>query len=284
MLDVAKKIASTELTPTIGARIGETAEALLAGDFAADIDALLETRGVLVFPGLNFTEAQQVAFTRMLGGQVNEFSGRAMAGQELPEAARISLDPQVTSNARGLRNAFFWHLDGSMAETPVKATMLSAQKLSPSGGDTEFCNTYAAYDALPEDEKAKLEGLRVVHAAWALQRNADPQPSYAEFQRDRSGPSRSQPLVWTHRSGRKSLVLGASAAYVEGMDYLESLDLLIRLRDWSTQPRFVYRHRWTVGDMVMWDNRGTMHRVLHYDADSGRLMLRTMLQGDEPFN
>ena len=70
---------------------------------------------------------------------------------------------------------------------------------------------------------------------------------------------------------------------IRDRDYLESLDLLVRLRDWATQPRFVYRHKWAVGDMVMWDNRGTLHRVLHYAADSGRLMLRTMLQGDEPF-
>jgi alpha-ketoglutarate-dependent taurine dioxygenase len=283
MFAISTKIASTDLTPTIGARIDETTDTLLDGRFADQLHALLEARGVLVFPKIDFTEDQQVAFTRMLGGQVNEMSGRVVGMQEQPAAAKISLDPNVTSNFRGLRNAFFWHLDGSMSETPVKATMLAAKQLSPTGGDTEFCNTYAAYDALPDDEKVKLERLRVVHANWALQRNAEPQPSYADFQKDRSGPSRSQPMVWTHRSGRKSLVLGASAAYVEGMDYLESLDLLIRLRDWATQPQFVYRHKWSVGDMVMWDNRGTMHRVLDYPADSGRLMLRTMLQGDEPF-
>jgi alpha-ketoglutarate-dependent taurine dioxygenase len=88
--------------------------------------------------------------------------------------------------------------------------------------------------------------------------------------------------VWKHQSGRRSLVIGATAAYVVGMDPPESMDLLVRLRDWATQPQFVYRHDWQLGDIVMWDNTGTLHRALPYDADSGRLLHRTMLQGEEP--
>ena len=89
------------------------------------------------------------------------------------------------------------------------------------------------------------------------------------------------PLVWRHRSGRRSLVLGASASHVEGMAYHEGRDLLRRLRDWATQPRFVYQHSWTVGDLVIWDNTGTMHRVTPYALDSGRMMHRTTLVGEE---
>ena len=95
-------------------------------------------------------------------------------------------------------------------------------------------------------------------------------------------PAREQPLVWTHRSGRKSLVIGATAAYVVGLQPADSMDLLVRLRDWTTQPQFVLRHDWNVGDLVMWDNTGTLHRALPYQVDSGRLLHRTMLQGEEP--
>jgi alpha-ketoglutarate-dependent taurine dioxygenase len=163
------------------------------------------------------------------------------------------------------------------------ASILSAKYIPPEGAFTEFCNTYAAYDALPESDKKELEDLKVVHANWSLQRFIDPEPTYKTFSFNKSIPARTQPLVWVHQSGRKSLVLGASAAYVEGMDIVESMDLLIRLRDWATQPQFVYRHDWTAGDTVIWDNTGTLHRAIPYTAESGRLMHRTVLQGEEPF-
>ena len=174
-------------------------------------------------------------------------------------------------------------VDEAAAQVLTLASILCAKRLASTGGDTEFCNTYAAYDALPESEKKELENLKVVHSNWALQRFLDPEPSYADFERAKDGPSSTQPLVWKHRSGRKSLVLGSTAAYVVDMEPLESMQLLVRLRDWATQPKFVYRHDWRLGDMVMWDNTGTMHRALPYAIASGRLMHRTMLQGEEPF-
>jgi len=89
-------------------------------------------------------------------------------------------------------------------------------------------------------------------------------------------------LVWTHQSGRKSLLLGATSDYVLGVSVEESRALLARLRDWATQPQYVYRHEWQPGDLLIWDNTGTMHRVLPYAVDSGRLMHRTILAGEEP--
>ena len=91
------------------------------------------------------------------------------------------------------------------------------------------------------------------------------------------------PLVWTHRSGRKSLVIGATAYQVSGMDYRQSAALLVKLREWATQPQFVYQHQWKVGDMVIWDNTGTMHRATPYDPACGRMMHRTKLEGEEAF-
>ena len=92
------------------------------------------------------------------------------------------------------------------------------------------------------------------------------------------------PLVWKHLSGRKSLVIGATAYQVRNKDYKESTRLLVKLREWATQPQFVYRHEWTVGDTVIWDNTGTMHRAIAYDPASGRMLHRTKLEGEEAFD
>jgi alpha-ketoglutarate-dependent taurine dioxygenase len=93
---------------------------------------------------------------------------------------------------------------------------------------------------------------------------------------------RELPLVWKHRSGRKSLILGCTASHIVDMDLRASTETLVRLRDWATRPQFVYRHKWSVGDLVMWDNTGAMHRARPYDPDSGRMLTRTKLTGEEP--
>ena len=109
-----------------------------------------------------------------------------------------------------------------------------------------------------------------------------PNPSPEELARWRMRPAREHPLVWTHRSGRKSLVLGTSADYVVGMDLDEGRALLADLLDRATRPGRVYSHHWSVGDTVIWDNRGVLHRATPYDANSSREMLRTTVLGDEP--
>jgi len=172
-------------------------------------------------------------------------------------------------------------VDGSTQDKPYLGTMLRPVKLADEGGQTEFCNTYAAYDDLPDEEKEAYENLRVVHSMERSLWFVYPEPSYEQVQAWQQVPTKSCPLVWTHQSGRKSLLLGATADYVEGMSPEESRKLLVRLREWATQPKFVYRHEWQAGDLVIWSNTGTMHRALPYAADSGRLMIRTTLAGEE---
>jgi alpha-ketoglutarate-dependent taurine dioxygenase len=115
----------------------------------------------------------------------------------------------------------------------------------------------------------------------ATQRDVFPNPTpelkaaWARF------PEKIHPLVWTHRSGRKSLVLGSSTTRIVGMEGEEGRALLNELQAWATQPKFVYRHEWAVGDLVIWDNTGVMHRVEPYPPDSGRMMHRTTLVGEE---
>lgn len=264
-----------EIKPKIGATVLADKQALLEGVHAADLRELLERRSVLVFPRADLTPAEHVAFTKTLGRYAPDHpDGRITT---------ISIDPAAGPSARYTRSSFFWHFDGYMNDVPILASIMTCVVASAEGGDTEFCNTYAAWEALPDERKAQLQGLSAVHALAGAQLSVEPEPSHATFTEWRQVRSRALPLVWTHRSGRKSLVIGNTAVNVIGMDPLEGLDLLVWLRDWATQDRFRYCHAWSVGDAVLWDNTGTLHRATPYDPESGRLMHRTKLAGEEPF-
>ncbi len=265
---------TSNLTPNIGAEIKADLNTLLGGTAAAEIRDILEQRGVIVFRELGLSDEQQLAFTATLGEVILE-------GDE--GIYKVTLDVNENAHADYLKGAFYWHIDGTTLNVPILASLLSAWKLSETGGDTEFANTYAAYDALPEADKEAYSKLKVVHSLENAQQYVQPEPSYAELQAWRQAPSNTLPLVWNHKSGRKSLVLGSTAAYIEGMEYQEGRALLCKLREWATQPQFVYRHKWTVGDLVIWDNTGTMHRATAYPLDSGRMMHRTKLAGEESF-
>lgn len=266
----------TDLTPRIGSEIRTDVATLLCGSEAATIREILERRGVVFFRGLDIDDAQQVAIAKTLGNTV--------ASEGEGGIYKISLDKDVNKRADYLKGSLFWHADGSLQPRPNLAALLRAVRLSETGGQTEFCNTYAAYDDLPEAEKKAIEKLRVVHSVERSQYYVTPEMSYEEVKFWQQSPTKSCPLVWTHRSGRKSLLLGSTCDYVEGLSVEDSRALLARLRDWATQPQFVYRHEWQVGDLLIWDNTGTMHRALPYPFDSGRLMHRTILAGEEPLD
>ncbi|MEO6092264.1 MAG: TauD/TfdA family dioxygenase [Novosphingobium sp.] len=264
------RLEKTELKPNIGTEVHTDKATLLGGEVGAEIRSLLEERGVVLLRQLNLSDEEQVAFTKTLGTMAQDIF-------------KISMDPLENPNFAYTKGAFFWHIDGTMSDVPIFASVMSCRRKSPVGGKTEFCNTYAAYEALTEDEKREVEQLKVVHEFESAQRYANPEPSYKELKSWQGFKPNVLPMVWTHRSGRKSLVLGATASHVEGMAQRDGQLLLAKYRDWATQEQFTYSHEWTVGDMILWDNTGTMHRVLAYPDDSGRLMHRTTVQGDEPF-
>jgi alpha-ketoglutarate-dependent taurine dioxygenase len=272
-------LTAERLGPTVGALVeGVDRERLVADDsVAAWCLEALEANGVLLFRGLDLDDATQVAFSRKLG-QVEVFD----PGAEHPEIFRVTLDPEKNRSAPYLRGTFDWHIDGCTDDVPIAATVLSAHAVAESGGETEFASTYAAYDDLTDDEKARYETVRVVHTIEASQRLVNPDPSPEEVAMWRERPPKEHPLVWRHRSGRRSLVLGATASHVVGMGEDEGRALLDDLLARATAPDRVYRHEWAVGDMVIWDNRGVLHRALRYDAASPRDMHRTTLAGDEP--
>lgn len=269
---------TTDIAPRIGTEIRTDIPTLLSGKYAQDIRAILEQRGVVVFRQLGMTDEEQVAFTKTLGIYATERGEEADGG-----VYKISMDAEVQPMVEYLKAAFYWHLDGTTSDIPILASIMSSKHLAPEGGQTEFCNTYAAYEDLREAEKAAYEDLKVYHSFVSTQRITTPEPSLEQYQAWRARGGNVLPLVWTHRSRRKSLVVGATTEYVLGMDPRESLDLLFRLRAWATRPQYVYRHEWKLGDVVIWDNTGTLHRALPYDFASGRLMHRTKLAGEEPF-
>jgi alpha-ketoglutarate-dependent taurine dioxygenase len=262
-----------ELSPRVGSEIRADRPGLLNGDYSKKIEKLLVQRSALVFRGLFLTDQEQLQFAKTLGKVVP-------LGEE--GVSKISLDPNVSSSADYTRGAFFWHIDGANDAVPAKATMLTAKVLSNEGGDTLISNTYAAYDDLPAAEKKALDGVKVRHALEATQRLVHPQPTSAELTRWRTRPSQTHPLVWHHGHGGSSLLLGATCLYVHDMSPEDSSMLLCRLQDWATQDQYVYRHKWKVGDFLLWDNTGTMHRADMYALDSKRLMHRTTLHGEEP--
>jgi alpha-ketoglutarate-dependent taurine dioxygenase len=273
----ATRLSAETINPHIGSRILNSKAELLEGRLSGEIRNLLEQRGVLVFPQINFTDEEQIAFTKTLGTYTTEQAD----GTASKITVNIKLNPD---GAEYLKGSLYWHIDGTMNEVPILASLLSCRKPAPKGtGNTGFCSTYAAWDALPEARKAELDGLRAVHGVWPTVLYYEPEPNVAKLKGMMGVGENELPLVWTHQSGRKSLVLGCTTQRVVGKTPMEGALLIHELREWATQPQFCYSHEWSTGDLVIWDNTGTMHRAEWYDPEGDRMMVRTKLQGEEPF-
>lgn len=280
-------IATIPLAPHVGSELKIDKAALLAGHHADEIHALLVARGALVIRDLHLEDEELRTVARSLGDLRLGSATRAADGKVLNEGdggvLKISLDPEVNPEyARFLFGNLLWHMDGTYEAVPPFATLFTPYRLSAEGGDTMFASTYAAYEDLPADERARLDGLRVVHTLQAALFPAKRDCSPEEFAMWSSYPQRSHPLVWQHKSGRKSLVLSTSAAWVEGMHAAESHDLLQRLMAHATQAKYTYRHQWRLGDLAIWDNTGVMHRAMPFEAGSRREFHRCTLNGEEP--
>lgn len=268
--------------PLIGGIVRVDREQLLDNDVIACVRAGLEERGVLVFPQINVSDEEQLAFTDKLGGRISFGRGVPGVDASTPDVYKITLDKAINTEPDYVFGTFFWHVDGISNDFPLpKATVLSAHQLSSHGGATEFANLYAAYEMLSEQEKKDLESLRVIHTVEAAVRPAFGRLSQERIERYRSlAPGMEQPLIWRHESGRRSLLVGTHAEGIIGMASPHARALLTRLLQWAAQPDIVYRHDWQVGDLVIWDNQGLMHRVLPY-SDENRVMHRTVVAGTE---
>lgn len=264
-------------TPTVGAEVldMDTDRLLNDPDLPQAVMEAVEEHGALLFRQLHLDDESQAAFFSKLG-EVVKFPNYA-----IPEVMVISLDPD-NPNAEYFKGNVQWHIDGTIDQAmPAKATILTAHRISPEGGETEFVSTYAAYDELSDEEKERFADLRVFHSMEAVQRGVTPNPTPEQLANWKQRGGTTSPLVWTHESGRRSLVLGATADHVVGMDLEEGRALLSDLLERATRPELVFSHTWSVGDTVMWDNTGTLHRAMPYDPASRREMHRTTIVGTE---
>jgi len=274
IMTLTTKFETVALSPRIGTEIRVSKADLLQGGYREEIRDLLEQRGILLFRELAFTDEEQRQFSATIG----EVFDQGEKG-----IFRVTLDRSVTPEADYLEATTFWHIDAAHHLVPTRASILTARVLVEDGGCwTEFANTYAAYEDLPPAKRDWAERQKIVHSQVYLQsaHYKNPTPELAAHWL--THPEQVHPLVWKHRSGRKSLLLGHTAGRILGMSEQEGAAALMDMLDWATQPQFVYRHRWRVGDMIIWDNTGVMHRVEPYRADSGRLLSRCTLVGEEP--
>ena len=272
------KLHAEPIKEKIGTRVFNTKSELLSGNLSEQLLERLENTGILVFPELNLTDDEQVAFTDVLGGSVKEIGGAATK----QGVFKVSLDKKINYDvAEYLMGSMYWHIDGTMNPVPIRASMLTAKVLTQEGGDTEFANTASSYADLDEATKAKIADLRVVHSLWRSQLFHNPEPTMEQLERWQGHGEAELPLVCKHKSGRHSLVLGNTAHYVIGVEPKESYRILHGLRNFATSEPYMYTHKWNVGDTIIWDNRTSLHRATPYDPDAGRMMHRTILQGTE---
>jgi len=263
----------------------------LTPDEVAAIHAGMDRYAVLVFRNQDIDDAQQLAFTQSLGPIEHAIGSSLRAANEyrLPTTfADVSnLDKDDTPYARDDRRRLFaignrlWHSDSSFKVTPAKYSLLHAVKLPSKGGDTQFADMRAAYDALDEETKELVEGMVCEHSQ-IYSRQLIGFFDLTDEERARFAPVR-QRMVRTHPvTGRRSLYLSSHAGGIVGWPVPEARGFLRDLIEHATQREFVYTHKWRLGDLVMWDNRQTMHRARPFPADEPRDMRRTTLAGDGP--
>jgi alpha-ketoglutarate-dependent taurine dioxygenase len=234
---------------------------------------------VLCFRDQQLDPEQQIAFSEQFGALERHMARNRGTGNPLVHiVSNLNADGQPS----GKVGSTDWHSDKSFRPEPSLATILHAQIMPPEGGETCFANMIAAYDALPETEKTSLANVRIVHS-WELSRARRGQQATPEEIAD--APPLTHPLVRTiPETGQKALFMGEHASHIEGRPMAEGRALLGRLTAHAIEERFVYRHKWRAGDMLMWDNRCLLHRAnSNFDAARfPRVLHRTCLRGAAP--
>lgn len=258
---------------------------------AAAIEAAMNAYGVVVFRRQHLDEDQQMAFTRWFGpldrgfARVRNNPNHRFKTQHLADISNVDFNGDVVPPAHPKRVGSLanqlWHSDSSFQKPSAKFSILTIHSMPSWGGNTEFADMRAAYDALPDATKDEIKDLIVEHWALHSRINILGDDNYTEEQQRAIAPVL-WPLVRVHpASGRKSLFIGAHTRAIQGMSVPEARTLLGELLEHATQPRFVYVHEWTLGDLVMWDNRCTLHRGRRYDLNEPR-ELRRSTTGDRP--
>jgi len=238
-----------------------------------EIEAALDRCAVLVFRGQPLADEEQIAFSRRFGpletsiGTIRK-SRKHRLRSELADISNLDGENNIRAPGDAWRMMLLanqlWHTDSSFKRVPGKISLLSAREVPPAGGETEFADLRAAYEALDEPTRERIDGLVAEHSIF----HSRSLVGYADFSEEERAalPPVPQALVRVHPgSGRKTLYLAAHASHIVGWPFEQGRKLLEELTAFATQSRFVHRHRWEVGDLVVWDNRCTLHRARPYD-------------------
>jgi alpha-ketoglutarate-dependent 2,4-dichlorophenoxyacetate dioxygenase len=256
------------------------------------VDDAMNKYAVVVFRGQPLTEDQQVAFAGSFG-TLDAGLKKLYPGAPTRFRHEATIDISNVRPEGGLHGASdrksisnfanqLWHSDSSFQRPAAKYSMLHAVVVPSKGGDTEYVDLRAAYDALPDDLKQEIEHLHSVHAALHSRIWLGDKPSEAELAKM---PPVQWPLVRTHAgSGRKLLWVGVHATHIVEKAVAEGRMLLLELLEHATQREFIYRHEWRVGDLVIWDNRATIHRGKRFDITQPRELRRTTTNDEESLN
>ena len=255
------------------------------------IDNAMDQHGVLVFHDQRFTDDTQMAFSRQFGELEVSNSSDLYAQKRLPakEMADIS-NVNATGAIRDANDLIrlaelgnrLWHSDASFRAVPAKYSLLSARTIPGAGGNTEFADMRAAYDTLDDDLKTMIADLICEHSnAYSREKIGIPLASYDEGQQVKLNPVRQRLVRHDERTGRNSLYLSAHIGTIVGWPMPEARMLIRELTEHATQRRFVFAHVWQQWDLVIWDNRTTMHRARRYDdLHEVRDMRRTTIRGE----
>ena len=290
------KAASSTVTVTphegaCGATVTGVSLADLDDGAFADVLAAWQRYGVIAFPGQHLDEEAHVAFSRRLGNLENTNTRDPRSVEKRPTTISLSnvtrsgrhvTDPEDKLN-RFLRGNQYWHSDSSFKRISAKASLLAALEVPDEGGETEYADMRAAYDALDDATRRRIEGFVAVHSAVYSQAQSMGRDGTFKPGEEENLPPVRQPLVRVHEpTGRRSLFIGRHAQRIEQLDEAESRVLLDALLEGACQPPRVYRHRWSAGDLVLWDNRCMLHRGRHWDPNQRRIMRRTTVAGEPP--
>jgi alpha-ketoglutarate-dependent taurine dioxygenase len=250
--------------------------------------AAFETYHLLVFRDQSFSNSQFIEFSGWFGDLEENPDPKDWGAPDEPRILRVSNVFRDTDQIKPVDDVGHksftlgtstWHSDSSFRRVPSKASLLYALEIPRSGSQTKFTDVAAAHDALPDDKKNEIDGLVVIHdfEQTRLKFKLPPRPDSVR----NSVPPVRQPLVRPIPGGGKALLIGMHASQVVDMDETEGRALLDWLMEWATQDRFVYTHEWRAGDLVMWDNRSTMHRAMPYAIETERrVLIRTTIAGD----
>lgn len=276
------------LHPLFAARVtGVNLTSPLSSDTFAEIEAAFHRYAVLVFPSQPLTDDQQVEFSKNFGPleSAPNYAGRELRlGSEFTDISNLDgqgrvLDPEDRLTKYNLGNQL-WHTDSSFKARRSKCSLLSAREVPPTGGETQYSDMRSAYDELPDERKKELAGLVAEHSIS----HSRAKTGFGSFNSDITTilpPVPQRVVSHNPASGRTSLYLASHASHIIGEPVEEGRALLEELIEHASQDRFVYTHEWTVGDLVVWDNRCTMHRGRPYDLTQRRVLHRTTVSDIE---